>query len=349
MAAKTPTSGALYVGLFCGLLTLTLIAMIIVRVREKDKLQEFQKNVTFENSTFDFGTALQNEKIRHQFRLLNESSNEVVVAGLRTTCSCTVTESNLVGTEIAPQSSIFVPATYDTGNRDGDVSSSVLVLVISKGSRYELEATIRGSIFSDFTIDPSFVDFGKVKPGEIVTRTISFRPKAIKSVIIHKPAATNDFFTVSLNHETNSTQAVIEFHAPPIPREQTFSDLLQFPTSSERVPVAKVYVRGEVVPNIEITPDLVIFTQGKVPENLEFSLHTTHPSRLIDVIAKDSKTKLEFATDNTLNAFQLEQSVKLSNVSGAVGNARQIQFELEVQDGTNKVETQFVSVPIKSL
>ena len=351
MAAKTRTRDALYIGSFCGLLALTLFTMIIFRGLRNEKLRDFQEKVAIENSTFDFGTALQNKKVRHQFRLFNESSNEVIIAGLRTTCSCTLTESNLIGSKIAPKSSIFIPAIYDTGNRDGEVSSSIMVLVSSKGSRYELEATMHGNIFSDFTIDPSFVDFGVVKPGEIVKRTISFRPKALKSVTIQKPIATNVSFTVSLSSETNFAQVIIEFHAPTIPREQTLSDLLQFPTSSERVPVAKVYVRGKVVPDIEITPDLIIIVPSKAPENLEFSLRTLHPSHLVNITAKapNNSNRLEFATDDTTNAFLLEHSVRLSNISRTIGSVREIEFELEVQNGTNEVETQFVSVPIKSL
>jgi hypothetical protein len=105
-------------------------------------------------------------------------------------------------------------------------------------------------------------------------------------------------------------------------------------------------VRGEVVPDIEITPDTAILTPNTDLQNIEFSLRTKQPSRLLEINVNNSK--LEFFEDgNNAKAFQLEHSIKLTNAP-KIGNSTHIEFELSVQNGTSN-ETQFVSVPIRSL
>ena len=124
------------------------------------------------------GTVFQGEIVHQEFHLQNRSDAEMRIVGARTTCGCTLFPETLIATLIRPHGSVVVPVEYHSGLGDGPISGDLEITVAGKGIDYIVRGSLRGEVVAEFTIEPQLLDFGSLRPGEEVTRTVLFRPKA---------------------------------------------------------------------------------------------------------------------------------------------------------------------------
>src|SRR2546425_6082409 len=79
-----------------------------------------QKQVVFfDPPAFDFGAVLQQQTIHHLFKLVNNSTNEMRIVGLRSSCSCTVLDDKLVRRSVAPRDSLMIPVEFRSTTYEG--------------------------------------------------------------------------------------------------------------------------------------------------------------------------------------------------------------------------------------
>jgi hypothetical protein len=233
----------------------------------------------------------------------------------------------------------------------------VEVALDAKSARYKTRAILRGEVNEDFTVEPNSVDFGSLRPGEEVVRTVVFRPKALKKLEVTVPKSSGIPFEILAKEpkgegvaDTNY-ELSITFHAPTTASRQTFSDSINVTTSSKRVPTVSIPVSGKVVPDIEISPEVVILPANGISGESRFTLLTAQPSRLVRITGKTSAGPKEIQTagekKNIFGDWGMSHTFRI--VNSALTTAERIDVALEVQHGSDRLEARSVSVQIKGL
>jgi Protein of unknown function (DUF1573) len=339
----------MYLWVFCGIVTAVMMGMVTVRSYESHSPVSSETGVIFEDPIFDFGKESQQTKVEHSFSLYNRGSNDAVVAGVRTSCSCTVvTRSNLLSRIIKPHERLPIPTTFDTGTQEGDAGSSIEVMILSAGASEAVKASVKGTVVVDYTVS-RFLDYGFVKPGQEVTRSVVFHPVALRSLQVGPPLGSNLEFNVSLTNRPSDTEAFVTFHVPNLPRRQAFSEVMEFPTSSKREPTHKVYLIAQIQPDVEITPDMLILTEAESYKDLTFNIRTIEPSRVVSAtgIADGVTFPISASTSTLGNGVVESYDVHLLHVP--LSGTASIHFAVACQSEGQSLRTNFLAVPIHNL
>jgi hypothetical protein len=319
-----------------------------------------QQMVFFEPPTFHFGTILQQETVRHTFRLVNRGTGAVQILALRSTCNCTIIKEKLAGMNISPSGSLVIPVEFASGSQEGAISSAVEALLECEGVRYHARARLHGNVNADFTFLPRMVDFGSLEVGEKATETIDFQPGALKGFLMKNPQPTRSEFTVSFANATNDEvqasagkrpQLAVTFEAPVVNRSTVFSGAIEVETSSERMPMVRIPVRASVRPNVEVTPEVVVLPAAVASGESRFKIRTLQPSKIVraTILTPDGFKRLQPNIETT----DLNQSWELTHIrhaqNASLADAERIDFELEVRSGIGRKEARTVSVQVQRL
>lgn len=312
--------------------------------------------VSFDPPFIELGPALQDETLTYHLHLVNRSSDAMRILGLRASCNCTFINKDLTNTTIPPHGSISVPVQYRTGSAIGPVASTLEALIGSKDSRFYAQARLEGYIQPDFEFEPHSLNFGTLRPGEEATKTIRFAAGALKHLAISSPRSSQPEFTVTVRGSAAASAAqlpkmFITFKAPSNNCSQLLSGFVQADMSSKRVPHLVIPVSAQVIPELEITPDVIILPADAINQESRFTIRTVIPSRIVRVVAATDLGSHEIPTfaggTNVPPAWGLSHVRRVSNA--ALAGAKQLNFELEVRKGTARVEARSVPVSIKSL
>jgi len=311
------------------------------------------ESIRLEPASFDYGTVLQAETIHHEFHLINSSTNELQIFALHTTCSCTVVSNGLLGEIIEPGKRVSVPVDFDTADRDGPSSSAITILLLdANGRKYMTEARLHGTVLADLEVSPQMVDFGTVKVGECQTKFVSIRPKAIKEFKILGLKTTQKEFRstlLSTDHENSNVIRVAVILGPVATRHrEILNDYLQVVTTSPRVPVLHIPLEGQVLPSVAVAPETLVFSPENKSDSSTVTIRTESPSRIVQILGAGSDGSVDIRTYvKTPSDWSLVHSCQFSNAD--LSALRQLSVKLEIKTGTDLVETQSVSVKLKSL
>jgi len=82
--------------------------------------------IKFDNTTFDFGTAKQGDKVECTFTFKNEGENDLVIRKVKASCGCTATNPEKTLLKKGEESKIT--ATFNTSGREGKQYKTVTVI-----------------------------------------------------------------------------------------------------------------------------------------------------------------------------------------------------------------------------
>lgn len=318
-----------------------------------------QQMVFFEQPAFDFGTVLQKQTIHHAFRLVNKATNEMHIVGLRSSCSCTILDEKLIRMSIPPKDSLMIPVEFHSDFSEGPVSSAVQVFLETEGKRYIVRAQMQGQVNADFTIVPRSLDFGTLEPGQKATQSVRILRGALKGITITGPRVSASPFEVSsiTNRAGFSTaelgEIAVTFVAPMARSSQVFDGVVDFETSSTRVPRATIPVSATVIPEIVTVPETIVLPRPEKSGESRITIQTLQPSRIVRVrvIADGVPQELQFAGNinnpDEGDSWGLKHLRRINNAS--LVKAKRVDFELEVRNGTGRNEARSASVQIRSL
>jgi len=193
----------------------------------------------------DFGEVYQGSRVRHVFVLSNQGPGAAVVERTATSCGCTATL--LSQTDIPPGGQARLEATFSAGQRKGAFRKSISVFSNDPASPLTLH--IKGTLEPLLAIEPEVLDFGIVRMGQEVRRTLVLRsPRKGAGVRPGRPAA--GFMPLRMEEPRPApggawTMVVV---ARPDNPGQVLWGTLAIPTGNEAVPTVRVRVMGRVVP-----------------------------------------------------------------------------------------------------
>ena len=123
----------------------------------------------FPDPIHDLGTVARGSRIKHRFRLINNSDQEVHITDWQTKCGCT--EVKVGARTIPPGTQTFVEATLDTTKFEGPKSSGV-VLNFDRPTATSKDLSFRCVIRGDIQLNPGVVDFGTATRGKAAEQSL---------------------------------------------------------------------------------------------------------------------------------------------------------------------------------
>ncbi len=152
--------------LLIGLLGM-LVASPVVRAQGFDWV-----SAALPERAYDFGTVARGSQIRHAFKLINRSDQEIRIADWRTKCGCTNVR---VGAKVIPPGTqTTVEATIDTTKFLG-FKPSGLTLIFDRPAFVEVDLNLTCFIRGDIMMNPGQMDFGTVvrRPDQSPTASLT--------------------------------------------------------------------------------------------------------------------------------------------------------------------------------
>lgn len=297
---------------------------------------------------FEVGTVLQAQTVQGIFELVNRSSNELRIVGMRSGCGCVSLSTGLVGRVLRPQERCAIEVAYASGSGAGPFMHFVEVLLDGGGTRYRAEGLLRGEVRPDYIYGPMAVDFGTLYPGQAAVRQVVFRPYALEQLELSLRRLPAEPFAVELVKQQLSNVISISFRAPAERRSRTFSDTLWVETSSPRVPQVQIPVRARVVAEVEVVPSLLVLPGTPPAGESHFTVLTKDPARVRQVVLQSGQGLVTAAArpagPEGLDAWAVRRRFWVSNV--VLAAATQMVLELELQHGAGRPEARSVSVPV---
>jgi hypothetical protein len=336
-------------GWFGGLFIMALLFLVLPRLSRQQSTVGFVHPahssdhgpvVAFNPPSFDYGTLFQQQTINHTFRLINRTTNEMHVVAIQTSCSCTLVSTSMLGTIVRPNDEVLFPVSFDTGSRSGPTDSRIDVALQAEGIRYVAQARLYGAVVPDFDFDPKALAFGALNPAEKSTRTVAFRPEALAQFELVATQTWLGPFEVWVQKQ----MVRVTFHAPESTHSETFCYSLRVATSSQRAPEVIIPLSGQVVPDVEVTPRLVVLSGNGAFQESRFTLRTTKPSRINRVLINPNKV---IPSPIQSEDWALSHVFAVSNA--LLSGADRMDFELEVRNRAGQTEARSSSVQVKSL
>jgi hypothetical protein len=124
----------------------------------------------FPEQSFDFGTVARGSKVRHVFKVVNTTNQEIHIADSRAKCGCT--DVRIGARVIPPGTQSTIEATIDTAKFQG-YKASGLVLVLDRPQLLEVNLNLTCFIRDDVRLSPGQVDFGVVQQRSKPTLTLT--------------------------------------------------------------------------------------------------------------------------------------------------------------------------------
>ncbi len=172
-------------------------------------------SVEEKSAIHDFGRLTQGDKVSHTFELETSGDGPLTVREIKTSCGCTVAQTEIVtaegkipyvlGTPLDPGTHLLVGAQLDTRTKTAAVSS--VVTVVSSDPRGQLQLQLMANVSPFFAIEPKLVNFGRVEADAVVEQELVITsPIAERYMLSVMTAQMPDELTVELRPEDPDEQ-----------------------------------------------------------------------------------------------------------------------------------------------
>jgi hypothetical protein len=141
----------------------TAPAVIVVLVFSASTFGQQWAEKMFSATSHDFGVVARGEKAEYAFVLENLYVEEVHIAGVRASCSCTKPEIQTPTLKTYEKGAIL--AKFNTSSFVGS-KGATLTVTFDKPFFAEVQLQVRGYIRDDVMLSPGMVDFGEVDRGK---------------------------------------------------------------------------------------------------------------------------------------------------------------------------------------
>ncbi|MGH8011581.1 MAG: DUF1573 domain-containing protein [Candidatus Binataceae bacterium] len=240
------------------------------------------------NPTYDFGTTLNGNTIKHTFKIRNEGTGTLIIGGTTTSCGCTAAKPTKEHVAAGQESDIDV--TFDTRGEKGSVERIITVFT-NDPANAQLKMTLKGEVKQQTAATPQEVSFGIVKRGSELQRTVMIKD-LMKDTNFKVGPITNSNHNIAVSElapaegKQDATLKVMLLKSMPV---GTFADTVKVATS--RGPL-DVLVFGTVAGDLSVNPPQVSF--GIVPHHatalrmIKLTNSGSHPVQVLGVTSSNS-------------------------------------------------------------
>jgi len=212
----------------------------------------------FAERSHDFGPVPRAAKIEFKFPLTNLYKEDVHIAGVRSSCGCTLPRVEKDTLKSHEQGSII--AEFNTRAFLGQHGAH-LTVTIDRPYYAEVQLEVKGYIRTDVVVDPGQVNFGSVDEGAGAERkfTVDFAGRQDWQILDVKPGS--PALNASIK-ETRRDAGRVSYEVSVRLADSTptgyLHDQLTLVTNDRRSPELAVIVEGRVTPELSVSPSTLM-------------------------------------------------------------------------------------------
>ncbi|MBN2577736.1 MAG: DUF1573 domain-containing protein [Pirellulales bacterium] len=237
--------------MFC---KLGLIGLLTAAVGLPASAQEWARKMFQENS-HDFGTVARSAKAEYRFVFENIYLEDVHVAGVRTSCSCT--SPTVENPTVKTYEKGAILAHFNTNTFLGQ-HGATLTVTIDKPYYAQVQLHVKGNIRSDVLVEPGSVQFGTVEQGTAWQQyaTVNYQggnPQwKITGVKSLNPHVKPQIVETSRNYgqATYKLNVVVDRQTPP----GYLNEPVLLTTNDPQNPQIPVLVEGRIESGVSVSP-----------------------------------------------------------------------------------------------
>lgn len=215
--------------------------------------QEWARKM-FPTTSHDFGTVARGAKAEFAFELTNIYEEDVHIAGVRSSCGCTM--PTITAPTLKTWEKGAIVAAYNTKSFLGQKNATITV-TIDKPYFAEVQLTVDGFIRSDVVFDPGAVDFGEVDQGSSAERKIRLTYAGRSTWQITDVRSANPNLEVEILDNTRTTGRVtydLLVRLKPGTPAGYLHDELTLISDDRQMGSIPLSVEGRVVPALTVSP-----------------------------------------------------------------------------------------------
>ena len=228
-------------------------------------------DAVFPERSHDFGTVARGSKVRHSFKLVNSTSQEIHIASWKTKCGCT--DVKVGARDIPPGTQTVIEAVIDTTNFS-NYKASGLTLFLDRPTPASVDLNITCFIKTDVTLNPGQVDFGVVNrsKGPKLDLTLSYAG-AVPNWAVTEMRTISDHIVAELKEQGRSpggqvTYALSATLKPSAP-VGVFKDEITLKTNDPSSPTIPISVSAVVQSNVVVSPAVINFGTVKAGQTVQ--------------------------------------------------------------------------------
>ena len=238
----------------------------------------------------DFGTVARGAKVEYRFKFKNLYEEDVHISGVRSSCACTTPECPKPLLKKLEKGEIV--ATFNTAAFTGS-RHATLTISIDKPFPAEVQLNVTGTIRTDVSFMPNFVDLGELDRGESVQKKVQVNYNGGRS-----DWKINDVLSLNTDLEVvvnplgrNGGQVTYDLlvRLKPEAKVGFIKDQLLLVTNEGKGIQIPLDVEGRVVPEIKVNPTSIYFGAAQVGQTLtkQIVVKAKKPFNVTDVQCDD--------------------------------------------------------------
>ena len=244
-------------------------------------------DAVFPERSHDFGTVAKGSKVRHSFKVVNSTSQEIHIASWKTKCGCTDVKVGARGHP--PGTQTVIEAVIDTTNFK-DYKASGLTLFLDRPFSVAVDLNITCFIRTDVTMNPGQVDFGVVNrsKGPKLELSLSYSG-AQPNWAVTEMKTISDHVVAELREQGRSpggqVNYVLSATLKPSAPVGVFKDQITIKTNDPSSPTIPVSVSAVVQSNVVVSPSVINFGTVKAGQTIQKTVlvRSAQPFKLTEI------------------------------------------------------------------
>jgi len=210
----------------------------------------------FDEVNRDFGSVPRGQLMKHQFRFVNNTGQQVQIGGVRVSCGCT--SARAVLTTVAPGQESYIDAQMDTRRFQGSKTVTIFVTFVSPKFE-EVRLWVTANSRDEILFTPESIALGKVIRGKTPSTSMSIDFVGTTTRITEMKPESN-YIQVKLD-ETKKPSGEFSYKLDAtvrndIPAGKWFTDVWLI-TNNPNLPKLRIPVNVEVEANLTASPSKV--------------------------------------------------------------------------------------------
>ena len=261
-----------------------IIAIVLSSMQASPLVGKEWARKMFEETEHDFGTVARGAKASYDFVLQNKFKEDIHIASVRTSCSCTTPE--IVKRELKTWEEGAIRAVFNTRSFVGARTATVTV-VIDKPYYAEVQLTVKGYVRRDIVFEPGSVEFGSVQAGKGSTEDVIVKYAGRSDWKIIDVKGPRHFEIRLKENQRTGGRVAYSMQVRLLPNAPSgyFNDQLILETNDQRMKRVPLLVSGRVTENLTVSPaslSLGVLRPGEQTTK-QLVVRAKQPFRVIEV------------------------------------------------------------------
>jgi hypothetical protein len=280
----------------------------------------------FDETSRDFGAVARGAVVSHPFRLVNNTSQRVVIHNVRVSCGCTTARALHNVLNPGQESAILV--NMDTRRFTGNKGVFIYV-TFSQPHFEEVRLWVQANSRDDLALAPSALDFGKIRHGTSATATVTVTFLGGSHTEVTEARSESNYLLPAckvLRRDKNEVSyqlaATLRKDAPP---GKWFTDLW-LKTNNPALPKVRVPLAVEIDPPL-VNPIALGQLKKGAESTHKLVVRGGQPFLITSIKGGDGQLQVRDTTSDSQNAHVLTLTLRPSS-SGEFSRLIQIRTDL---------------------